>query len=98
MTALRFSNRLDKQEDHVKNFRPQFLALTGRPTVRPDLMYIVSHMSKNVGLMLFGNVYKGDFGSIPPENHATEDAKWLRDHKIKAFPAVTTGIECYCMQ
>lgn len=91
MTALRFTNRLNKQEDHVKNFRPQFLALTGRPTDRPDLIYIVSHLSKNVGLMVYGNVYKGESGKIPPEKDASEDAKWLQVHKIKAFRAAVTG-------
>lgn len=91
MTALRCTIRLEKQEDHVKNFRPQFLALTGRPVDRPHLLKIVSHMSKNVGLMLYGNVYKGEFGTIPPEKDTIEDTKWLRDHNIKAFRSVTTG-------
>jgi hypothetical protein len=48
-------------------------------------------MSKNVGLMMYGNVYVGDFEDIP-EEEANEDSKWLHEHKVKAFRAATTGM------
>ncbi|XP_031557100.1 solute carrier family 12 member 2-like, partial [Actinia tenebrosa] len=89
MTALRLTNMLDNQAEHVKNFRPQFLVLTGHPSKHLALMTIVSQMSKNVGLMMYGNVYVGN-GDVPEED-AIEEKKWLREHKIKAFRAATTA-------
>jgi len=38
--------------------------------------------------MVYANVVKTPFGKIPADD---EDAKWIREHKIKAFRAMTTG-------
>ena len=36
--------------------RPQFLVLTGAPSSRPDLSHFVAHISKEVGVMICGQV------------------------------------------
>ncbi|KAL9968204.1 hypothetical protein ACROYT_G026551 [Oculina patagonica] len=87
--ALRYTRRLDEISDHVKNFRPHCLVLTGSPQDRPNLTYLVSQITKNVSLMVYGNVIKKPFGSLSADNG---DAKWIREHKIKAFRAVTTAL------
>ena len=53
-------------------------------------MYLVSHITKNVGLMVYGHVTIGEFAANSEET-LVEDRKWLKAHKIKAFRAATTG-------
>ena len=40
--ALRYTFRLNRTDDHVKNYRPHCLVLTGRPQDRPKLLHLVS--------------------------------------------------------
>ena len=87
--ALRFARRLDGIDDHVKNFRPHCLVLTGPPQDRPNLTHLASQITKNVSLMVYGNVIKKEFGALPSN---TADTLWIRENKIKAFQAVTTGM------
>ncbi|PFX30422.1 solute carrier family 12 member 2-like [Stylophora pistillata] len=87
--ALRYTRRLDGIGHHVKNFRPHCLVLTGHPQDRPNLTYVVSQITKNVSLMVYGNVViKEHFETLPEDE---SDAKWMREHKMKAFRAVTTA-------
>lgn len=86
--ALRYTRRLDGISDHVKNFRPHCLVLTGSPQERPNLTYLVSQITKNVSLMVYANVVNKPFGKMRADD---ADARWIREHKIKAFRAMTTG-------
>uniref|UniRef100_A0A674ING5 Solute carrier family 12 member 3 n=1 Tax=Terrapene triunguis TaxID=2587831 RepID=A0A674ING5_9SAUR len=54
--ALSYSVSLTQVEEHVKNFRPQCLVLTGPPSFRPALVDFVSAFTKGVSLMICGNV------------------------------------------
>nr|WJN00280.1 putative sodium-potassium-chloride cotransporter [Conger myriaster] len=54
--ALTHSLQLSAVEDHVKNFRPQCLVLTGYPNSRPALLHLVHAFTKNVGLMICGHI------------------------------------------
>uniref|UniRef100_A0A3Q2YCQ5 Solute carrier family 12 member 3 n=1 Tax=Hippocampus comes TaxID=109280 RepID=A0A3Q2YCQ5_HIPCM len=67
-------------EDHVKNFRPQCLVLTGYPSARPALLQLVHSFTKNVGLMVCGHV------RIASQEHA-RCQRWLNKKRIKAFYA-----------
>lgn len=84
--ALRFTYRLNTTEDHVKNFRPQCLVLTGNPSSRPDLVHLVSQITRNRGLMVCGQVKIGPFG--PASGH--EDS-WLKERKIRSFHTICTA-------
>uniref|UniRef100_A0A3Q2YZW8 Solute carrier family 12 member 3 n=1 Tax=Hippocampus comes TaxID=109280 RepID=A0A3Q2YZW8_HIPCM len=65
-------------EDHVKNFRPQCLVLTGYPSARPALLQLVHSFTKNVGLMVCGHEAS--------QEHA-RCQRWLNKKRIKAFYA-----------
>lgn len=84
--ALRFTYRLNTVEDHVKNFRPQCLVLTGNPSSRPDLVHLVSQITRNRGLMVCGQVKIGPFG--PASGY--EDS-WLKERKIRSFHTICTA-------
>uniref|UniRef100_A0A3Q3DZK0 Solute carrier family 12 member 3 n=1 Tax=Hippocampus comes TaxID=109280 RepID=A0A3Q3DZK0_HIPCM len=68
-------------EDHVKNFRPQCLVLTGYPSARPALLQLVHSFTKNVGLMVCGHV------RIEASQEHARCQRWLNKKRIKAFYA-----------
>ena len=54
--ALKDALHLLKIQDHVKNYRPQILVLTGLPCVRPALVYMAGSITRATGLMICGHV------------------------------------------
>ncbi|XP_018422708.1 PREDICTED: solute carrier family 12 member 2 isoform X2 [Nanorana parkeri] len=87
LNALQHTIRLAGVEDHVKNFRPQCLVLSGAPSSRPALLQLVHAFTKNVGLMICGHVHMGPRRQALKEM-LTDQARyqrWLIKHKTKAF-------------
>eukprot|EP00794_Sanderia_malayensis_P003357 gene3357-3846_t len=80
--ALQLAHTLNEIEDHVKNFRPQCLVLTGLPSSRTDLVHFVSYLTKNMGLMVCGDVKISKDGV---NDQTVNQDKWLRRNKVKAF-------------
>uniref|UniRef100_A0A8C5S078 Solute carrier family 12 member 2 n=1 Tax=Laticauda laticaudata TaxID=8630 RepID=A0A8C5S078_LATLA len=64
LSALQHAVRLTGVEDHVKNFRPQCLVMSGAPNSRPALLHLVHAFTKNVGLMICGHVHRSSFQII----------------------------------
>ncbi|KAM9808091.1 solute carrier family 12 member 3 [Neosynchiropus ocellatus] len=54
--ALSHCVSLNQVQDHVKNYRPQCLVLTGVPSTRPALVDLVSCFTKGLSLMMCSNV------------------------------------------
>uniref|UniRef100_A0A8C1PYF0 Solute carrier family 12 member 10, tandem duplicate 3 n=1 Tax=Cyprinus carpio TaxID=7962 RepID=A0A8C1PYF0_CYPCA len=82
--ALSFSMSLTGVEDHVKNFRPQCLVLTGPPNVRPALVDFVGTFTKNISLMICGNIIMDEKSSFP--QHSTDMlVDWLNQRKVRSF-------------
>ena len=48
--------------------RPQLLVLTGPPSSRPDLVHFMSHISREVGVMICGEVLVVS-GTVNSNNH-----------------------------
>ncbi|KAM6118042.1 LOW QUALITY PROTEIN: solute carrier family 12 member 3 [Pterocles gutturalis] len=84
--ALNYSVGLSEVDEHIKNYRPQCLVLTGPPNFRPALVDFVGTF-KNLSLMLCGNVLIGPRKQKMPESRLAADGhtKWLMKRKIKAF-------------
>uniref|UniRef100_A0A3Q2VYM5 Solute carrier family 12 member 3 n=1 Tax=Haplochromis burtoni TaxID=8153 RepID=A0A3Q2VYM5_HAPBU len=68
---------LNSVEDHVKNYRPQCLVLTGPPSSRPALVDLVSCFTKDLSLMLCGNVLT----KAMSDSHLN----WLNKRKAGSF-------------
>ncbi|XP_071381041.1 solute carrier family 12 member 2 isoform X4 [Centroberyx affinis] len=85
--ALTHALHLTGVEDHVKNFRPQCLVLTGYPNSRPALLHLVHSFTKNVGLMVCGHVRtvsrRPNFKELAQDH--TRCQRWLHKKRIKAF-------------
>ncbi|XP_047934718.2 solute carrier family 12 member 3 isoform X1 [Anser cygnoides] len=85
--ALSYSVGLSEVDEHIKNYRPQCLVLTGPPNFRPALVDFVGTFTKNLSLMICGNVLIGPRKQKMPESRLTSDGhtRWLLKRKIKAF-------------
>ncbi|XP_044787823.1 solute carrier family 12 member 3 isoform X5 [Bubalus bubalis] len=85
--ALSYSVGLNEVEDHIKNYRPQCLVLTGPPNFRPALVDFVGTFTRNLSLMICGHVLMGPRKQRMPELRliANGHTKWLNKRKIKAF-------------
>ncbi|NXQ55551.1 S12A3 protein, partial [Anthoscopus minutus] len=89
--ALNYSVGLSEVDEHIKNYRQgqliACLVLTGPPNFRPALVDFVGTFTKNLSLMLCGNVLIGPRKQKMPESQLMTDGhtKWLMKRKIKAF-------------
>ncbi|KAG8440504.1 hypothetical protein GDO86_006307 [Hymenochirus boettgeri] len=97
--ALQFTNALNSAldlnniEDHVKNFRPQCLVLTGGPMTRPALLDITHSFTKNTGLCICCEVFVGPRKQAVKEMNGGMIKKqtWLTKNKRKAFYAAVAA-------
>lgn len=48
--------KLASVEDHIKNYRPQILCLSGEPAKRPHLVNLCTQMTRDSGICLLGHV------------------------------------------
>uniref|UniRef100_A0A8B9EJ02 Solute carrier family 12 member 3 n=1 Tax=Anser cygnoides TaxID=8845 RepID=A0A8B9EJ02_ANSCY len=85
--ALSYSVGLSEVDEHIKNYRPQCLVLTGPPNFRPALVDFVGTFTKNLSLMICGNVLIVSGAGLRPGCELTSDGhtRWLLKRKIKAF-------------
>ncbi|XP_026194635.1 solute carrier family 12 member 2 [Anabas testudineus] len=85
--ALTHTLHLSGVEDHIKNFRPQCLVMTGYPNSRPALLDLVHSFTKNVGLMICGHIRTGyrrpNFKDLATEQSRYQ--RWLLKNETKAF-------------
>ncbi|KAM9766038.1 solute carrier family 12 member 1 [Menidia menidia] len=89
VSAVSNALSLSGVEDHVKNFRPQILALTGSPRRRPALLDVAHSLSKNYGLCLTCEVFVGPRSEVLQEMNTGMERNqlWLKKTKRKAFYA-----------
>ncbi|XP_051992882.1 solute carrier family 12 member 10, tandem duplicate 1 [Xyrauchen texanus] len=80
--ALSYSVFLAGVEDHVKNYRPQCLVLTGPPSMRPALVDFVGSFTKNISLMICGDILMVDDKSVVSQCNMV---KWLNQRKVRSF-------------
>lgn len=80
--SLEYSLKLTNTEEHVKNFRPNFLVLSGEPNKRPALCDFMSEITKDISLMILANV-KLDTQLTNPDN--ANSYKWMKKRRIKSF-------------
>ncbi|MBN3292557.1 S12A3 protein, partial [Polypterus senegalus] len=84
--ALSYSVGLNEVDEHIKNYRPQCLVLTGPPNFRPAVVDFVGTFTKHLSLMICGNVIISSQNEKLHElNSGGGHIKWLNKRKIKAF-------------
>uniref|UniRef100_A0A8D3DRP8 Solute carrier family 12 member 2 n=1 Tax=Scophthalmus maximus TaxID=52904 RepID=A0A8D3DRP8_SCOMX len=84
--ALTHTLHLSGVEDHIKNFRPQCLVMTGYPNSRPALLDLVHSFTKNVGLTICGHIRTVSRKlCCYLANDQSRYQRWLLKNETKAF-------------
>ncbi|XP_037832497.1 solute carrier family 12 member 3-like isoform X3 [Kryptolebias marmoratus] len=83
--ALSYSVSLMGVEDHVKNFRPQCLVLSGPPNQRPALVDFVGSFTKHVSLMICGDIILEQDRTTRPHDATDSLVKWMNKRKVRSF-------------
>ncbi|XP_054715278.1 solute carrier family 12 member 2-like [Uloborus diversus] len=84
--ALNAVMKLNDVADHVKNYRPQLLVLSGHPSHRPPLIDFSYTITKKLSLLICGNVITKEHLSHKVRSGMLEMGhKYLRHRSIKAF-------------
>eukprot|EP01029_Cantina_marsupialis_P016130 TRINITY_DN3578_c2_g2_i1.p1 TRINITY_DN3578_c2_g2~~TRINITY_DN3578_c2_g2_i1.p1 ORF type:complete len:1390 (+),score=391.46 TRINITY_DN3578_c2_g2_i1:129-4172(+) len=87
---------LDKVKEHVKNWRPQWLFLSGDVSIRPAFLWMAISMRKGKGISIFGNVLRDE--DATPKNRKTIEAKlqvFLKANGVKGFTHVVSAPSLY---
>ncbi|XP_076356128.1 solute carrier family 12 member 2-like isoform X2 [Tachypleus tridentatus] len=84
-SALEATLKLNLTEDHVKNYRPAILVLTGNPSSRPPLVDFAYSITKKTGLMVCGHVIQGPLPRMLRTAMVKQNTTWLQKRKVKAF-------------
>ncbi|XP_012941934.1 solute carrier family 12 member 3 [Aplysia californica] len=77
--------------EHIKNFRPQVLVLSGEPDTRPALVDFCTHITKKMGLMMCGNVIVGTQWENLRQLQSSAPYAYFRRRHIKSFYSATTA-------
>jgi solute carrier family 12 sodium/potassium/chloride transporter 2 len=88
VNALKGVQSLTDTADHVKNYRPKVLVLTGNPATRPPLVDFANLITKKLSLLICGHVIT-EPGSVHLATLKESTQAWLADRKIKGFITVT---------
>ncbi|XP_042219098.1 bumetanide-sensitive sodium-(potassium)-chloride cotransporter-like isoform X2 [Homarus americanus] len=91
ISALKTTLDLNTVEEHVKNFRPQLLVLTGSPGSRPPLLDFAQSITKNISLLACGHVMQGPQSQRVRNSLSRQAYSWLHRHKIRAFYSLVEG-------
>lgn len=91
-SALNSALNLELVGDHVKNYNPQLLVLTGNPLHRPGLLNFASLITKNNSLMIVGNVIERKLNYKERKLYIQAGKKVINDLKIKAFYNILDGL------
>lgn len=83
--ALMSVQQLNRVDDHVKNYCPQILVLSGPPNSRPPLVDFAHLITKNISLLLCGNITQNLISHRMRTSLIFKAQNWLYYHKIKAF-------------
>ena len=85
MRALRAVKKTVDVPDHVKNYRPQILLLSGLPSHRPALVDFASLLTKKVSLLVCGDVHTGHVSTRTRRKLTQRATRFLEKQKVEAF-------------
>ncbi|TMW51827.1 hypothetical protein DOY81_003072 [Sarcophaga bullata] len=89
--AITAVHRLQNVSDHVKNYTPQILVLTGDPMIRPPLVDFSYLLTKHNSLLFVANIVPSNLGYKKRQQVIKDGQKYLNARKIKAFYNVVDG-------
>lgn len=84
-SALVSALKLNYIGDHVKNFRPSILLMTGNPSARIPLVEFANNITKNKSLLLIGHIVNESIESKIRDKVINCQYEWMAKRKIKGF-------------
>ena len=84
-TLISAAHRLQQTGEHVKNYHPQILVLSGNPITRPALIDLGSVITKNTSLLMVGDVFENKLPNRMRNEMVSETYRYFDEKKIKAF-------------
>lgn len=91
-SALNAAINLEQVGEHVKNYNPQLLVLTGKPLHRPSLLNFANLITKNHSLLIAGHVMEEKLTFKKRQELMTEGKKLMNELKLKSFYTITDGL------
>jgi hypothetical protein len=98
--ALVHTVKLITVSDHIKNFRPQILVLTGLPQDRQTLMDFANSITKNYGVLMCGHVFVSETDVFQDQRKLLNAVQtYMQRSKVKGFytpvmaPSVRKGAQ-----
>ncbi|KAK8389721.1 hypothetical protein O3P69_009012 [Scylla paramamosain] len=91
VSALKTTLDLNSIEEHVKNYRPQILVLSGPVGSRPPLIDFAYSITKNISLLACGHVIQGPQTQRLRNSLTRQSYNWLTRHSIRAFYSLVEG-------
>lgn len=89
VSALKSVQTLTKVEDHVKNYRPKVIVMSGDPATRPCLMDFANLLTKRLSLLECVQIVPKEMDWKQRHAMKVQTQKWLQKNHIKAFYALT---------
>ncbi|CAG2107808.1 unnamed protein product [Medioppia subpectinata] len=84
-SALNAALKLNSIGDHVKNFRPSILLMTGNPSARIPLVEFANNITKHKSLLLIAHIVNDPINHKIRERVISSQYDWMTKRKIKAF-------------
>lgn len=78
-------------DEHVKNYRPQILVLSGLPNTRPILVHFANLLTKNLSLLICGDIIRGTASQRHRVYLQRQAREWFKKHKVKGFYSSVDG-------
>ena len=85
--ALKSTQEITDNPEHIKNYRPKLLVLTGNPAHRPSLVDFANIVTKKVSLLVCGHVLR-EAGPVNLAELKENMQQWLKDHMISGYYSV----------
>lgn len=83
--------QLNNVDEHVKNYRPQVLVLSGMPSARPILLDFADLLTKKLSLMICGHIIEGAASQRERVFLQRQAREYFKKHKVKGFYTVVDG-------
>ncbi|XP_074595857.1 solute carrier family 12 member 2-like [Brevipalpus obovatus] len=78
-------------EEHVKNYRPMILVLSGNPSARPALIDMGYNLTRDYGMLFLGHIRQGEIDYESRKNAIAAQKVWLKMRKVKGFYILVEG-------
>ncbi|XP_065221606.1 bumetanide-sensitive sodium-(potassium)-chloride cotransporter isoform X2 [Planococcus citri] len=92
-STLASSYRLINVDEHVKNYQPHILLLSGPPSTRPPLLDLANLITKNSALLICANLVSEKLSYKRRRAVLQETMLYLNKRKIKAFFTIVDGMK-----